>query len=100
MQHLLPAFNTATGFPRGFVNLATGVSSSAGWAGDGRSSVLSELGTVQLELLRLGQLTGNVTYTQVAEGIIHYLHEHYDQVQSPMLHVADIDCTVLCTYMS
>lgn len=68
---LLPAFNTATGIPRSSVTLASGQTGSAGWTGG--ASILSELGTLQVEFRRLAQATGNGDYARKVEVIIEQL---------------------------
>merc|ERR1712137_181670 len=52
---LLPAFDTSSPVPHASVNLVTGRSSSPSWTG--RNSILSEIGTVQLEFLYLAYHT-------------------------------------------
>ena len=47
---LMPAFATRTGLPNSTVNLGTGRSAASPWTNGG--AVLSELGSVQLELVR------------------------------------------------
>ena len=46
----MPAFATRSGLPNSTVNLASGASAAMPWANGG--AVLSELGSVQLELAR------------------------------------------------
>lgn len=46
----MPAFATRSGLPNSTINLATGASAAMPWANGG--AVLSELGSVQLELAR------------------------------------------------
>ena len=48
-MRLMPAFSTPSGLPNSTINLATGASSAMPWANGG--AVLSELGSVQLELV-------------------------------------------------
>ncbi|XP_076260600.1 alpha-Mannosidase class I a isoform X2 [Rhynchophorus ferrugineus] len=58
---LLPAFNTPTGIPNALVNFKTGSSKNYGWA-SGSSSILSEFGTLHLEMAYLSDVTGNTIY--------------------------------------
>ena len=46
----MPAFATRSGLPNSTINLASGASAAMPWANGG--AVLSELGSVQLELAR------------------------------------------------
>ncbi|KAM3715847.1 Mannosyl-oligosaccharide alpha-1,2-mannosidase IA, partial [Dirofilaria immitis] len=59
---LLPAFETPTGIPYALVNPVSGQSHNWGWASGG-FSVLSEFGSLQLELDYLSQLTQNFIYS-------------------------------------
>jgi mannosyl-oligosaccharide alpha-1,2-mannosidase len=68
---LLPAFNTPTGIPRATVNLQNGASSNPGWTGG--SSILSELGTLQVEFRYLSHASGNAEYGRKAEAVIEKL---------------------------
>ncbi|CAI5530563.1 unnamed protein product [Closterium sp. Naga37s-1] len=65
---LLPAFATPTGIPLAFVNLASGTARSHGWTG--RSAVLADLGSTQLEMVALSQRTGDPKYANASEHII------------------------------
>uniref|UniRef100_A0A0R3RFS0 alpha-1,2-Mannosidase n=1 Tax=Elaeophora elaphi TaxID=1147741 RepID=A0A0R3RFS0_9BILA len=60
---LLPAFETPTGIPHALVNPVSGHSHNWGWA-NGGFSVLSEFGSLQLELGYLSQLTRNSIYSK------------------------------------
>ncbi|CAI5525958.1 unnamed protein product [Closterium sp. Naga37s-1] len=60
---LLPAFATPTGIPLAFVNLASGIARSHGWTG--RSAMLADLGSTQLEMVALSQRTGDPKYANV-----------------------------------
>eukprot|EP00047_Mylnosiga_fluctuans_P015996 m.50904 g.50904 ORF g.50904 m.50904 type:complete len:646 (-) comp6263_c0_seq4:81-2018(-) len=62
-RRLLPAFNTGTGIPHAIVNLANGQSHNWGWASGG-CSILSELGTMQLEFEMLARVTGEATFAE------------------------------------
>jgi Glycosyl hydrolase family 47 len=74
-NRLLPAFNTPTGIPRAAVVLATGQASAPGWTGG--SSILAELGTVQIEFRNLGKNTGDTLFSRKAEAVI----EKMDQIK-------------------
>ncbi|CAI6010026.1 unnamed protein product [Closterium sp. NIES-65] len=65
---LLPAFTTPTGIPLAFVNLASGTSRSHGWTG--RSALLADLGSTQLEMVALSQRTGDPKYANASEHVI------------------------------
>lgn len=67
-NRLLPAFNTPTGIPRASIVLATGQASAPGWTGG--SSILAELGTVQVEFRKLGAATGESLFARKAEAVI------------------------------
>ncbi|CAD5207522.1 unnamed protein product [Bursaphelenchus okinawaensis] len=58
---LLPAFDTPTGIPLALVNMNTGRASNWGWASGG-CSILSELGSLELEFNYLSKLTGSDLY--------------------------------------
>jgi mannosyl-oligosaccharide alpha-1,2-mannosidase len=68
---LLPAFNTPSGIPRASVHLQTGQSSNPGWTGG--SSILSELGTLQVEFRYLSRASGRADFGRKAEAIIETL---------------------------
>ncbi|KAK9845755.1 hypothetical protein WJX81_001541 [Elliptochloris bilobata] len=70
-ERLMPAFATPTGLPNSTINLATGESAAMAWANGG--AVLSELGSVQLELVRLSQATGRPSFGAAVERIIRFL---------------------------
>uniref|UniRef100_A0AAF5Q0R4 alpha-1,2-Mannosidase n=1 Tax=Wuchereria bancrofti TaxID=6293 RepID=A0AAF5Q0R4_WUCBA len=59
---LLPAFETPTGIPHALVNPVSGRSHNWAWA-NGGFSILSEFGSLQLELDYLSQLTQNSIYS-------------------------------------
>jgi len=61
-DRFLPAFNTPTGIPRCSVNLQTGYANNPSWTGG--ASVLSEVGTIQLEFTYLSEKTGIPTYRE------------------------------------
>eukprot|EP01130_Rhizamoeba_saxonica_P005708 TRINITY_DN2267_c0_g1_i1.p1 TRINITY_DN2267_c0_g1~~TRINITY_DN2267_c0_g1_i1.p1 ORF type:complete len:601 (+),score=157.02 TRINITY_DN2267_c0_g1_i1:39-1841(+) len=64
---LLPAFNTPTGIPKAAVNLNTGKSKPPGWTGG--ASILSEVGTLQLEFSTLSHHTNDPKYAEKALGV-------------------------------
>ena len=68
---LLPAFDTPTGIPRSTIVLGSGHVSSAGWTGG--SSILAELGTLQVEFRRLAKATQNNMYARKVEQVIERL---------------------------
>jgi mannosyl-oligosaccharide alpha-1,2-mannosidase len=70
-DRLLPAFDTPTGIPRATVSLASGASSNPGWTGG--SSILSELGTLQVEFRYLSRASGVAKYGAKAERVIETL---------------------------
>ncbi|XP_004365487.2 mannosidase [Capsaspora owczarzaki ATCC 30864] len=57
---LLPAFNTPTGLPFAMCNLNSGHARNHDWAGG--SSILAEVGTLDLEFQYLSDITGNEVY--------------------------------------
>jgi mannosyl-oligosaccharide alpha-1,2-mannosidase len=63
-DRLLPAFTSATGIPYQYIDITKGVPVTGG------PSVLAEIGTVQLELFRLSDITGNPKYREVVNGSI------------------------------
>eukprot|EP00884_Botryococcus_braunii_P011514 jgi/Botrbrau1/20363/Bobra.0006s0028.1 len=69
------AFDSPMGFPQGSISLKYHEPQSHNWISG--SAILSELGSVQLEFLKLSQLTGNRTYGDMAEKIIYKIHERY-----------------------
>ena len=79
-DRMMGAFDTPTGIPLGQIDLKDSKSAATSWAGQG-NSILSELGSVQLEFVHLSTRTGNATYRIAAERIIEFLHDKYrDQV--------------------
>jgi mannosyl-oligosaccharide alpha-1,2-mannosidase len=63
-ERLLPAFDTATGVPLGWVQLVQG------GVRDGASATLSEFATLSLEFISLSELTGDPRFGAVAEGAL------------------------------
>lgn len=72
-DRLLPAFNTPTGIPLNQLNLGSGHASNPGWTG--ASSVLAELGTLQLEFRSLSHATGDARYGRKAERVIEVMNQ-------------------------
>jgi mannosyl-oligosaccharide alpha-1,2-mannosidase len=64
MDKLLVAFNTTTGIPHQTVNLRTKVHWNPDWTGG--ASILSEFGSIQLELRTLSYHTKNPLYDMIA----------------------------------
>ncbi|XP_057670068.1 mannosyl-oligosaccharide alpha-1,2-mannosidase IA isoform X2 [Diorhabda carinulata] len=65
---LLPAFNTPTGIPSALVNFKSGTSKNYGWV-NGGSSILSEFGTLHLEMTYLSDVTGKQIYRNKVDHI-------------------------------
>lgn len=61
-DRLLRAFTDNSPIPFAAINLRTGSGTSPSWTGG--ASILSEMGTIQLEFLYLAYHTNNVTYAQ------------------------------------
>ncbi|KAJ3207666.1 hypothetical protein HDU82_003484, partial [Entophlyctis luteolus] len=68
-DRLLPAFNTPTGIPVNFINLATGDVGKSIFYG-----ILSEFGSLQLEFQYLSDVTGNPIYAQKALYVYDQMH--------------------------
>merc|ERR1711871_1697200 len=66
-NRLMPAFNTPTGIARGQINLASGSASQAHWAGS--SSILAEIGTLQIEFRDLAYHTGESKFATQSEKV-------------------------------
>ncbi|AWP20361.1 2-Mannosidase [Scophthalmus maximus] len=62
-EKLLPAFKTPTGIPWALLNLKSGIGRNWPWASGG-SSILAEYGTLHLEFMHLGKLSGNPEFAQ------------------------------------
>jgi mannosyl-oligosaccharide alpha-1,2-mannosidase len=60
-DRLLPAFNSSTGIPYQYIDITTGTPITGG------PSVLAEIGTVQLELFRLSDITGDQKYREAVK---------------------------------
>jgi len=70
-RRLMPAFNTPTGIPRATISLSSGAASNPGWTGG--SSILSELGTLQVEFRYLSKASGNPEFAKAVERVIETL---------------------------
>ena len=71
-DRLLPAFNTDSGIPYSYVNLATGKGQGPNWTPD---SSVAEVGSIQLEFRDLSRITGDPKYQQAVDRAM-------DQLQS------------------
>lgn len=71
-KHLLPAFDTPTGIPMAQVNLVTGATKNWGWA-SGKCSILSEFGTMQLELEYLSMVTGDMRFADIIRHVTKFV---------------------------
>eukprot|EP01052_Picozoa_sp_SAG31_P040274 SAG31_NODE_5795_length_2325_cov_1.352201_3_plen_102_part_00 len=70
-ERLLPAFGKSPlGIPTNEINLATG-QASEGWLGS--SSLIAEMGTIQLEFRQLTHYTGDQRFKEAADKISHFL---------------------------
>eukprot|EP01113_Clastostelium_recurvatum_P030928 TRINITY_DN3811_c0_g1_i6.p1 TRINITY_DN3811_c0_g1~~TRINITY_DN3811_c0_g1_i6.p1 ORF type:complete len:635 (-),score=159.19 TRINITY_DN3811_c0_g1_i6:11-1915(-) len=67
-ERMLPAFDTPTGIPFTTINLATRHARNPDW--NGRVSILSEAGTVQMEAASLSHHTGKKVYNDKARRVI------------------------------
>ncbi|RUP35947.1 glycoside hydrolase [Jimgerdemannia flammicorona] len=67
-QVIMPAFDTPLGIPFQYVNVSTGTPVNSYGA-----AILAEIGTLQLELNRLTQLTGNPSYAAKGQVVIDFL---------------------------
>ena len=85
-DRMMGAFDTPTGIPLGQINLGTNVSSATTWAGSG-NSVLSELGSVQMEFVHLSTRSGNASYGRAAERVIEVLHDKFGDQVRPRAHL-------------
>ncbi|KAI9321839.1 glycoside hydrolase [Dichotomocladium elegans] len=66
---ILPAYRTPNGIPAAYVNVAKGLPTRD------TGLILAEFGSLQLELVRLSQLTGNTTYATIANRVIHTIDQ-------------------------
>jgi len=70
---LLFAFNTTSGVPYSIVNLKTGVGRNPTW--NGKSSILSEVGSIQLEFKYLSHYLDDPIYANKADKVYRVLGE-------------------------
>eukprot|EP01125_Pyxidicula_operculata_P003047 TRINITY_DN1319_c0_g1_i2.p1 TRINITY_DN1319_c0_g1~~TRINITY_DN1319_c0_g1_i2.p1 ORF type:complete len:414 (-),score=79.17 TRINITY_DN1319_c0_g1_i2:66-1307(-) len=70
---LLPAFSTPTGIPYTSVNLRSGFGSNPSW--NQHSTVLADLGTLQIEFTKLSNITGDMIYAEKAMHVYEYLKQ-------------------------
>ena len=68
-RRLLPAFNTPTGLPVAWINLARGVE-----AGEGRTTCTAAAGTLLLEMTLLSRLSGDPAFEAAAAAAATALH--------------------------
>lgn len=76
-ERLLKAFNTQSGLPRASVNLANGAASNPSWTGG--SSILSEMGTMQLEFTYLAYHTRKPELAAKVNNVF----RHLDRLNKP-----------------
>ncbi|KAM7471946.1 hypothetical protein LguiA_010129 [Lonicera macranthoides] len=74
-DRLFPAWNTPSGIPYNFINLAHGNAHNPGWTGG--DSILADSGTEQLEFIALSQRTGDPKYQQKVENVITELNKTF-----------------------
>eukprot|EP01018_Ginkgo_biloba_P039971 Gb_07364 [translate_table: standard] len=74
-DRLLPAWNTPSGVPYNFINLAHGNAHNPGWTGG--ASILADSGTEQLEFIALSQRTGDPKYQEKVENVIKQLQTSF-----------------------
>eukprot|EP00732_Lithocolla_globosa_P005164 Lithocolla_globosa_v1_NODE_5177_length_1288_cov_2.825629.p1 type:complete len:243 gc:universal NODE_5177_length_1288_cov_2.825629:1074-346(-) len=70
---LMKAYNTPTGIPYNSINLQTGKGTNPGYTNGG--SILSEIGSVQLEFKYLSHLTGDSKYAEAAQKVMDVLED-------------------------
>ena len=79
---LLPAFQTRTGIPASTVNLRTGQRSHWKWVpGGGTNAILSEFGSIELEMLFLSDASGDPTFAAVAENTSAAIRRSLDMLE-------------------
>ncbi|CUG86986.1 glycoside hydrolase, putative [Bodo saltans] len=83
MDKLLHAFNTTTGIPHQTTNLKTHEHWNPEWSNG--ASILSEFGSVQLELRTLSYHTGNPVYDQKATHLMKLLEAKCQDMVCPTL---------------
>ncbi len=72
-NRLMPAFNSKTGMPYRFVNLATGKT-------EGKVSNPAEIGTLMIEFGTLSKLTGNPVYYNKAKNAVVQLYKRRSKI--------------------
>ncbi|CAD7943157.1 unnamed protein product [Amoebophrya sp. A25] len=72
VQQIARVFDTPSGLPFSRVRLGSGLPVL-----DDNPTILSEIGTLQLEMRYLSDATGNATYRDWADSILHQLHFDY-----------------------
>merc|ERR1712228_148519 len=77
-NHLLPAFNTKLGIPKSMVNLQTGEIKNYGWTKD--RSVLSEVGSNQLEFYAMSEYTNDGKYYEKSANVFKLLNQAQQDV--------------------
>ncbi|KAI9498280.1 glycoside hydrolase [Zychaea mexicana] len=70
---ILPAYDTPNGMPAAYVDVATGKPTK------GKELILAEFGSLQLEMVRLSQLTGDERYAKIANDVVYAI----DKVPTP-----------------
>eukprot|EP01083_Nonionella_stella_P074438 201927_1 len=78
-DHLLAAFNTKHGIPKSMVNLQSGEIKNYGWTKD--RSVLSEVGSNQLEFYAMSEYTDDGKYYAASSKVYTLLDEAQTQAQ-------------------
>jgi len=81
---LMPAFDSPTGIPYGQINLRTGKKRNPGWTGG--STLLAEVGTIQMEFWFLSNRTGDSKYFEKAQHVIDLLDFEHPSQNLPPLH--------------
>ncbi|KAI8987195.1 glycoside hydrolase [Pilobolus umbonatus] len=75
---IMPSFDTPNGMPSAYVNVSTKQLTSlhsSGYPAKGNDIILAEFGSLQLELVRLSQITGDEQYAQAGINIINRISE-------------------------
>ena len=72
-ERLALAFDSPSGVPYSIVNLRSGKTRNPQW--NGGNSILSELGSVQLEFGLLSRLSGNPAFGAAARAVLSHLHK-------------------------
>lgn len=82
-ERLLRSFKTNSGIPYTLINLKTGDAKNADW--HRVDSVLSEVGSIQLEFKALSHHTGNPIYAEKAERIMETIRFSHNKIRKPLL---------------